>query len=353
MTEKELYEILQRSNTKTKRRFGVNDGWNALSSDILKNSPPKRMSQRLRWRVGIAASFLILVSAIWGIVEISSTTEDYSKELSLIDLKHEEGKTNIINRNQKVLVEQLTAKHDEIDFIELDQESSHLVVKQNLEASTVKPEMKKLSVAYGTTQRIQLADGTSVMLNSGSVLVFPEKFVGKARKVYFEGEGFFEVIKNSKQPFIVVTKNASVKVLGTKFNLKAFQDGSDNITSLVEGRVLVNHFVADTEYKLEAGEQLTLKSKKENKVEPFNRKDVLAWTQRKLILKGAPFINVRNEIERFYDIQIECNDASLWQMQLVGEFDSYRKEDVFKAIQLLKDCSIDIKGKRITIKSNN
>jgi len=101
------------------------------------------------------------------------------------------------------------------------------------------PVINQIVVPAGHRHSISLSDGTLVVLNSGSKLVFPAEFSGKTRDVYLIGEGYFEVSKNANKPFIVKTEKINVRVLGTKFNISAYADEKVTSTVLVEGSVSV------------------------------------------------------------------------------------------------------------------
>ncbi|MFR7879372.1 MAG: FecR family protein [Butyricimonas paravirosa] len=84
-----------------------------------------------------------------------------------------------------------------------------------------------------------LADGTTVYLNAESELRFPKQFRGKNRKVYLTGEGYFDVQRNEKQPFIVEAQQVEVRVLGTSFGVRAYTKEENVLTTLIQGRVNV------------------------------------------------------------------------------------------------------------------
>ena len=99
--------------------------------------------------------------------------------------------------------------------------------------------LQKLSVPAGQRINIELADGTVVWLNSRTSIQYPAVFNGKERKVSINGEAYFEVAHNKKQPFIVETPKGQVEVTGTKFYVEAYSDNDDFVTSLIEGSVNV------------------------------------------------------------------------------------------------------------------
>ncbi len=111
------------------------------------------------------------------------------------------------------------------------------IIKNEPSQGTAQNVYNEITVPYGKKVTLQLADGTKVQLNAGSQFAFPQSFNGKYREVHLVGEGFFEVSKNEKQPFIVSTAKVDVKVLGTKFNLSAYSSDIFCETVLLEGKV--------------------------------------------------------------------------------------------------------------------
>ena len=105
----------------------------------------------------------------------------------------------------------------------------------------VQVEYHTIRVPRGGEYNLQLADGTKVYLNAGSSLRYPVRFTGKRREVTLSGEGYFEVAKDSTQPFVVRAGDVDVRVLGTAFNVNAYPEKETVATTLVEGRVQVNY----------------------------------------------------------------------------------------------------------------
>ncbi|HEU4633185.1 MAG TPA: FecR family protein, partial [Flavisolibacter sp.] len=113
-----------------------------------------------------------------------------------------------------------------------------------------------ISTPRGGQYQVILPDGTNVWLNAASSLRFPTAFSGTERKVELDGEGYFEVAKNAKMPFIVQLAEASIQVLGTHFNVMAYNDEADIKTTLLEGSVKINAEAGtDQEKLLKPGEQ--------------------------------------------------------------------------------------------------
>ena len=96
------------------------------------------------------------------------------------------------------------------------------VVQPTLESSHIK--MLECYVGNGEKQVITMSDSTTVILNSGSVLIYPENFGADEREVYLTGEAIFDVTKDASHPFIVKTSDFSIKVLGTLFNVCSYPE---------------------------------------------------------------------------------------------------------------------------------
>lgn len=87
------------------------------------------------------------------------------------------------------------------------------------------------SAGYGDIKHITLPDNTTVWLNAGSTIIYPEEFIGRFRQIFFTGEGHFSVAKNKEKPFIIKSNESSIEVLGTQFNLKIVQQRQQNRSS--------------------------------------------------------------------------------------------------------------------------
>ena len=94
-----------------------------------------------------------------------------------------------------------------------------------------------LTVPKGCEFSLTLSDGSHVWLNAGSKLKYPEVFAGDHREVYLEGEAYFEVTRNEQASFSVHTRDMNLQVLGTSFNIKAYPDETETVTTLLSGSI--------------------------------------------------------------------------------------------------------------------
>jgi len=97
--------------------------------------------------------------------------------------------------------------------------------------------MNTVTAPAGQRVNLTLPDGTKVWLNARSEIQYPAVFIGSIRRVKLTGEAYFEVKHDKSNPFIVQTKKCNIKVLGTKFNVEAYEDSDDFCTSLMQGSI--------------------------------------------------------------------------------------------------------------------
>lgn len=230
------------------------------------------------------------------------------------------------------------------------------VTKQPI-ASTSVP--KELITKNGTSTKFRLPDGSTVWLNAGSKLDYSKIGETGNREIYLSGEAFFDVVKNPKRPFIIHTSSIDVKVLGTKFNVKAYPEDKTVETSLVQGSVEV--FVKSRpgeKYLLKPNQKLVLLNTADAasteletaEVRPklnlpiiaikrltYKETDTVAvetsWTQNKLVFIDEPFSDVAQKMERWYDVEIIFRNKKLEEELLTGDF---RKETLNQALEALR-----------------
>lgn len=151
-----------------------------------------------------------------------------------------------------------------------------------------------------------LADGSKVWLNAASTLKYPTAFAGNERKVEVTGEAYFEVSHNSAMPFIVSKGETSVRVLGTHFNVNAYDDESTLNITLLEGSVKV---VKENEKILiSPGEQAEVSNNSTAsnpiKVHPADVDEVMAWKNGLFSYKGADIETIMRQVSRWYNVDV-------------------------------------------------
>jgi ferric-dicitrate binding protein FerR (iron transport regulator) len=203
----------------------------------------------------------------------------------------------------------------------------------------------------GDQKQLVLPDGSKVWLNTASTLKFPSSFSGAERVVQLSGEAYFEVTRNSAMPFRVLVKDAVIEVLGTDFNIKAYEDEPFSRTTLVEGSV-----------KIASGSQNALLKPGEQADAPYVSKGVaapirviggvdgdavLAWRNGFLQFENDDLETVMREIGRCYNVDIQY-EPNIPEKRISGSFS--RKEGLSKILEQLSNLNIHFTNDGKTVK---
>ncbi len=186
----------------------------------------------------------------------------------------------------------------------------------------------------GTRAHFELPDGSNGYLNSGSSLKYPIPFTGN-RSVRLTGEAFFDVVHNQKSPFHVVTANLDIKVLGTCFNVLAFNDQDFEEVTLERGKVEIygnNHKIIT---RLAPNQQFNLdcKTRKYNKRE-VDASRYISWIEGKLSFRNENFAQVAKRLSRWYNVDIIIADKQLEDYIFYATFEDEQLDEVLKLIEL-------------------
>ncbi|WP_372752426.1 FecR family protein [Mariniflexile sp.] len=216
-----------------------------------------------------------------------------------------------------------------------------------------------LLVPYGKRTKIQLSDGSTVWLNSGSRLVYPIVFKGKRREVYLEGEAIFDVAHNKKQPFIVMSQNQEVEVLGTVFGVTNYLDENSINTVLKSGSVQIsyknNSASHSDKMKITPGTIASYNKKTKGIIsEKVNVDNYFSWREGVLIFKNNDLQFIMKRLSRYYNIDIEISNALKSTTEEVETFSGYLdlNEDVDKVIESIEmstNLNYTFKNNKLTI----
>lgn len=202
-------------------------------------------------------------------------------------------------------------------------------------------------VAPGGTQLIKLPDGTMVHVNAGSLLLYPEKFVGSTRTVFLIGEANFKVKKNAEQPFIVRSSTMSVTALGTEFNVKAYADDLDMEATLLEGKVKVVCGYEGKNYILSPGEQVFYnKTTGESSLAKVDVADATAWQRGELVFRSVTVKEIAAVLQRKFNVRFYGTSNRFNDDKYNFRFsDKASFDEVMKIIQsVVGDFSYRIEG---------
>lgn len=173
---------------------------------------------------------------------------------------------------------------------------------------------KEVYAKGGTTDSLVLADNTKVWLNAGSRLVFPEQFDKKSRQVFLSGEAHFQVASDAKKPFILSFGHMHLKVLGTEFNVRSYEDISNTTVSLFSGSVELwtGEGAARKTLLLKPEEMATFNNDTGELVKnTFSLEDYFPWQNGGLYFQNQDLQGITAQMERMFNVRITIRDNNL------------------------------------------
>ena len=192
------------------------------------------------------------------------------------------------------------------------------------------PIFNTLQIPRGGEYFLTLADGTEVWLNAETEIRYPVQFTGDKRVVYLDGEAYFTVAPDKNKPFTVVSTHASVSVLGTQFNFRAYPDEQDVQTTLVSGSVIMQSEKYKQQVKLVPGEQGVLEKRSANLTkQEVNTYLYTAWKDGRFAFRDARLEDLFNILARWYDLSVFYQSPEAKDIRFTGDLN---KTDDFKSI---------------------
>ena len=209
------------------------------------------------------------------------------------------------------------------------------------------PVINSISTPRGGQYQLLLPDGTKVWLNAASLLKFPSSFVGRNRNVELTGEAYFEVAKNKEMPFIVKFNNATIEVLGTHFDIKAYDDEETKAT-LAEGSIKISK--NNQQRILLPGQQVVVLKGSDNlAVSPANINEALAWKNGYFIFHDAGIESIMKTAARWYDVDVVYEDEPK-NKEFGGRISRYKNiSELLKNMELTGTIHFKVEGRRVTV----
>lgn len=220
------------------------------------------------------------------------------------------------------------------------------------EVSNGQPKYNTIATPRGGQYQVNLPDGTKVWLNAASALTFPQSFRKlKERHVVLNGEAYFEVAKNKHQPFKVMTtvrpdqegREQVIEVLGTHFNVNAYQDEESIVTTLLEGSIRLNN-------------KLTLKPNQQSifaydhfHVIPADTEEAVAWKNGYFMFANEDLRSIMRKISRWYNVEIVYQGKTT-DNTFIGTVSRFKEvSEVLNILELTKTVHFKIEGRKITV----
>ena len=238
----------------------------------------------------------------------------------------------------------------------------------------------EVSASPGSTSEIVLPDQTHVWLNAGSKIKYSTSFNQNDRMIYLEGEGYFKVTKNKKLPFIVDAFGFEVKAIGTEFNVKAYKEDETIETTMVDGKVTLQHstenilkgtFLVPNQKAtfIKSKETLTIEvlkeleeEKKEYTYIPENRlviatridpKSIVSWKENQLIIEREKLSDLVEKLSRKYTFTFVFKSEDIKRFRFSGTLKDETLQQVMDVIKISSPIDYTIVGKTVIIQRND
>ena len=207
----------------------------------------------------------------------------------------------------------------------------------------------KLEIPRGGEFCLTLSDGTRVWLNSETSIQYPVAFGAKERRVFVQGEAYFEVAKDAKKPFTVQFLSSSVTVLGTSFNIRAYPEEKRSQTTLAEGSVRI--YSPGSSMLLKPGEQAEVSALSGEMVkQEVEVKNFTSWKDGRFVFEQQPLEDIMRTLERWYDIRVIFKDEGAKRISLSGNMKRYGDfSQVMKMLQMTGDVRFELHGNDVYI----
>ncbi|MDN3546991.1 FecR family protein [Mucilaginibacter aquaedulcis] len=375
--QEELFQIINASANDAELTALIQQAWNDLETNeplfdhaksmsmlnnILQNKTDHDNSYQIRppdnnipWvKLGVAAALLVFVS-FGAYVFIKQKKQaaggkDFAKNQPAHDvfpggnkavLTLANGKTIYLDNAQNgVLAKQGDAQINKT-------RDGQLVYRSGNEGQNDASEINIVSTPRGGQYQLVLNDGSKVWLNSASSVSFPAVFTGKTRDVEITGEAYFEVAKNAEKPFRVKTNNVLVEVLGTHFNVMAYNDENAVKTTLLEGAVKISN--NENASVLKPGQQASLNQNGQIRVvNNPDADDSIAWKDGLFQFSDAGIETIMRQVSRWYDVSVSY-EGKIPEREFTGRISRNVKASELLNMLKYEGVNFKIEDKHITI----
>jgi len=195
--------------------------------------------------------------------------------------------------------------------------------------------------------QLTLSDGTKVWLNAGSSLRYPVAFTGPDRKVEITGETYFEVAQDKLHPFVVTKGDNEIKVLGTHFNVNAYDEEGPMKVTLLEGSVRITS--ASGNSLLRPGEMAVMDQGKN--IDILNNADldrIMAWKNGYFNFSNADIRTVMRELSRWYGLELVFNNVTNERFHIEINRDIPLSK-VLRILEMTDKIHFTISGNKVTV----
>ena len=298
----------------------------------------------------VAATLVVAVGL--GATYIANNDQDQDEQMAMVEKEVTSEITPAVSGAILTLADGSQIVLDSLGNGQIAQQSNTTV--SNKDGKLIYNSQKGASTVYNTMTTpkaqkytLQLADGTKVWLNASSSIKFPTTFSGNTREVSITGEAYFEVSPDKKRPFIVESRGMEIEVLGTHFNVNAYDDEDMIRTTLLEGSVVITQ--SKKSKKLYPGQQAVVNNIGDISLDKnVNLSQVMSWKNGLFYFENSSLQEVMRELSRWYDVDVVYNDR-IPNRNFEGEIQRNLKlSEVLRILELNK-VNFKLEGRTVLI----
>lgn len=259
----------------------------------------------------------------------------------------------LLSNGQKLnLAANQHAEFRESQGIKINQQGNTLnyeAAEEETKTTSGEVQYNTLIIPRGAEYSLILADGTKIYLNSESELRYPVKFSGNERRVFLKGEAYFDVTTDKTKPFIVNAQELDIQVLGTAFNIMAYQDVPQIETTLERGCVKVEG--AGKQLILHPGMQAVLKKSDATlSSHEVNTELYTSWKEDKMIFENMQMEELLQKLSRWYDFNVFYQNPKTKTIRLTGHISKHETiSTMLELLETMGKVKFNIKERNITV----
>lgn len=212
--------------------------------------------------------------------------------------------------------------------------------------------LREVSTAEAQRANLTLGDGSKVMLNAGSNVKFPDQFKEDVREVYLEGEAYFDVVNNPEKPFVVHSRGSVIRVLGTSFSVRSYEEEDQVRVVVSEGKVsfATENSASDDKIFLQASE-LGRYHFNGSEIETARVTDMqlyMSWREGYLKFREEPMSNVARELNRRYGIEVKFENPAIKEKSLTAFLKSRSIKNVLEVVAMSLDVEYRLQDDQVS-----
>jgi len=331
------------------KRFNADKAWERVGAKINPSITPKTNGRRL-WRIGSLAASIAIVIGLFFVIHMLDKPGKQSTDTTMNQAQPGSNQANL------TLADGQQVQLSDLDTIIAASTANIHVNSSELHYEVQSPGSNReilynvLDTPRGGEYRLTLPDGTKVWLNADSKLRYPEQFLGAERSVFLRGEAFFEVAKNEKKPFFVHSGKNKIRVLGTAFNVKAYNASEKQYITLCEGSIELSS--GGNTVVLEPGQQAIV-DKGKTTLQEVDVSAYTAWKDGVFMYKSVPLEMILEDLSRWYNIDVFYTNEAIKKV----EFSVYVKRfenisHILDMLQVTEEVNFKLENNSLVVSSS-